>query len=98
MASNHYYLSGNTVKFEAVFHDFDNSTQVMIPEEARITFYDSLWNQIDSFLVTESGSGSFEYFYAFDEVGTYFYEWSGLFGGMKSLYRKKVIIKRIGGS
>lgn len=90
-----YYQEGNTIKLRARFGDFEDEITAY-PDEVIVKIYNSSWDLIKEYQVLNPDEdGYYEQFHVFDEVGTYFYEWLGLFGGMPSLERKKIVIKKV---
>ena len=90
-----YYQEGNTVKLSVRFGDFDEDITTY-PDEVMLKIYNDSWELEKEYRVENPDSdGFYEQFHSFDEVGTYFYEWFGLFNGMPSLERKKIIIKKV---
>lgn len=90
-----YYQVGNTVKLKGRFGDFETLGANVIPDEVNLIIYDYKWEQLDRFVVTDRDEeGFYFYFYTFDSIGTFYYEWLGVFDGLPSLERKSVVIKR----
>lgn len=93
--NNPYYQEGNTIKLKARFGDFEEEI-LAYPDEVHLKIYNSEWDIIKDYLVTDQEDGGFYIqYHVFDEVGTFYYEWLGLFNGMPSLERKKIVIKKV---
>lgn len=91
-----YYQSGNTIKLKGRFGDFEGEDRVITPDQVNLKIYNSNWDQIENVQVNEQDSdGYFIYYYSFEEVGTYYYEWIGMFEGQPSLEREKIVIKKV---
>lgn len=89
-----YYQEGNTVKLMGRFGDFEEDITTY-PDEVVLKIYDSSWEVIEEYRKLQADQdGFYTQFHVFDEVGEYYYEWLGLFNGMPSLERKKIIIKK----
>lgn len=88
-----YYQEGNTVKLRGRFGDFEEDITTY-PDEVILKIYDSNWKMIEEYRgITADSDGFYSQYHVFDEVGTYYYEWLGMFNGMPSLERKKILIK-----
>ena len=94
--SKSYYQVGNTIKLKGRFGDFEDETRLVSPDQVNLKIYNSNWNQIENVEVHDQDSeGYYTHYYVFDEVGTYYYEWVGLFNGQPSLEREKILIKKV---
>ena len=93
---NEYYQAGNTIKLKGRFSDFEDSNLIIPPDQVNLKIYNASWKLIDNIQVNDQDQeGYYVYFYVFDEVGTYYYEWFGVFEGLPSLERKRIKIKRV---
>lgn len=91
-----YYQKGNTVKFKGRFGDFEEVDRVINPDEVYLIIYNNEWEQVHKTSVTEiDQDGFYIAYHVFDKLGTFYYEWLGLFNGLPSLERKQINIKWI---
>ena len=90
------YQAGNTIKLKGRFYDFEDSNIIIPPDQVNLKIYSSGWKLLDDIPVNDMDSeGYYVHYHVFDEVGTYYYEWLGLFEGHPSLERKRIKIKRV---
>lgn len=94
---SNYYLDGDTVRLVCTFYTWEGKTA--FPDEVILTIYDYSWRQVDQIMLSEGNrntEGEYFYDYVFQNVGTFYYEWKGVYeGNSPNLERDEIEIKRI---
>jgi hypothetical protein len=89
-------LDGDTVKLRATFHDWDDVPSD--PDLVSLIFYDERFNQINAISLGADDRldvGSYFYDYTPTQTGNFYIEWYSETGGLPSLKRERVEVRKI---
>lgn len=86
-------VAGNTVRLEVTFNDFSGVSTDQ--DLVKLKIYDNRYRSIEEFVMgsANKGTNNGEYFFDYltsSNVGTFYYEWYGEKGTVKSVDRGKI--------
>jgi hypothetical protein len=86
------YKQGNTITLTGQFYNEDGQTLVDALAVS-LKLYDERYTLLATFTPTRTGTGTYEYRWTADRLGTVVYEFWGEVDGLPSLDRKTLVIK-----
>lgn len=96
MQISEHFQEGNTIRLTAECFDWDNVTKVD-PTTIRFILYDSRWQVITSEDLEDGDrveEGTYRKYIA-PPIGDYYYEFYAEYGGLPSLKRKPLTIRKV---